>query len=224
VAEDEVLVLQHQEDAGPGNLTDYLDQHRFPHRVVRVGDEGLPRPGHHRALVVLGSRESSYDGTVPWAAPERDFTAACAVAGTPVLGICFGAQQLCTVLGGRVRPLPRPEIGWTAVTGPEPFGGTWFSWHGDVMELPPVELLATTPVAPHAFRYGPHLGLQFHPELTADTLRDWSTQLRRAGLVETAGRDPRTVLDPSPERIENATEAAFRLYDEFFRPAGGGRV
>lgn len=218
MAHDEVLVLQHQEDAGPGNLTDYLRRRGLPHRLVRVGDEELPEPGAYRALVVLGSKESSYDETVPWSVPEREFMAACSAAGTPVLGICFGAQQLCTVLGGTVHAMTGPEVGWTSVEGPVPFGGTWFSWHGDRMELPDVELLATTPLSPHAFRHGDHLAVQFHPEMTGETLHDWSGQLRRARLVEEAGLDPRVVLDASPERVAAATDAAFALYDHFFHP------
>lgn len=217
-ADDTVLVLQHQPDAGPGNVVAHLDRLGVPHRVVDATG-ALPAPQRHRALVVLGSRESSYDPDVPWIVPEREFMTATMATGTPVLGICFGAQQLCTVLGGSVHRMPRPEIGWTDVEGEAPLGGTWFSWHQDVMDLPAgVTTLASTPLSPHAFRAGPHLGVQFHPEMTRETLADWSHQLRRTELVAQAGLDPAVVLDTSPARTTAAHDAAGRLYEQFLHP------
>lgn len=211
-----VLILEHQVDAGAGNLLPYLTSRGLEHRVVRVDTDELPTPGRFRALVVMGSKEAAYDDSVPWNSPEREFMQHCMDAGTPVFGICFGAQQLCTILGGTVSKLPAPEVGWTSVEGTEPYGGTWFAWHGDTMELPSVELFAETPISPHAFTSGPHLGVQFHPEMTAGTLHDWAGQLRRQKLVEEAGLDPAVVLDASPDKLSAAVAAAHRLYDHFF--------
>ncbi|MEN9799648.1 MAG: hypothetical protein RL653_3345 [Pseudomonadota bacterium] len=100
--------------------------------------------------------------------------------GVPVLGICYGLQLLCKLLGGRVdkaahREYGPAEISVVAPRGPlAPFAAgepvkVWMS-HGDrVEQLPPgFHAAATTPSSPYAavaHESRPLYGVQFHPEV-----------------------------------------------------------
>jgi hypothetical protein len=110
-----VLILQHQSDAGPGNLASWLHGRGLAFEVLDVPSGPLPPASARRALVILGSRESVYDDSVPWLAAEASFVRAMLAAGTPVLGLCFGAQLPASVLGGAVSKAPRAERGWIGV-------------------------------------------------------------------------------------------------------------
>ena len=101
--------------------------------------------------------------------------------GVPVLGICYGQQAMCAVLGGRVETADRREFGRAAleVTGAcRLFDGLWSPgarpevWmsHGDrVAALPggfvPVAVSPGAPFAAIADDARGFYGLQFHPEV-----------------------------------------------------------
>jgi len=100
--------------------------------------------------------------------------------GVPVLGICYGMQAACQVLGGMVTPVEEREYGDTTLfvdRSDDPiFHGldeklkVWMS-HGDrVMEVSErFTTLAHTENAPLAVvrdKEGKFYGLQFHPEVT----------------------------------------------------------
>ncbi|GAB5541851.1 MAG: glutamine-hydrolyzing GMP synthase [Sandaracinaceae bacterium] len=100
--------------------------------------------------------------------------------GVPVLGICYGMQLFCHLLGGQVEPASEREYGAATITVAqaegvfEPFdpGATLDVWmsHGDrVAKLPEgFETLASTDNAPFAAVGNAErkiYGLQFHPEV-----------------------------------------------------------
>jgi GMP synthase-like glutamine amidotransferase len=66
-------------------------------------------------LVSLGSEFAAFDDSVPWLAREAELLRAAADAEVPVLGICFGAQLLARVMGGRSFRAEIAEIGWLPV-------------------------------------------------------------------------------------------------------------
>ncbi|MGV9799828.1 type 1 glutamine amidotransferase [Mycobacterium sp. NPDC003449] len=212
-----VLILQHQPDDGPGNLAGWLVDHGVPYTIIDVSTAELPAPGRFDALVVLGSKRSAYETGEPWIRAEHDFVRGCVDAGTSVLGICFGAQLLALVLGGEVRRMAQPELGWYPVSGAPPYGGTWFVWHGDEITAPPGStILATTPICTHAFAHGSNLGVQFHPELTAELLGHWIGTPRRRRAVIDAGGDIEQIRTATTIFEPDAVAAAGRLYDQFF--------
>jgi GMP synthase (glutamine-hydrolysing) len=128
-------------------------------------------------LVLLGSAEAAYDDTVPWLAGELTYLRRVLEIGTPVLGICFGAQLLARALGGTVGRAVHPERGFVALDSDDPEvlpSGTWVEFHYDAFTLPPgATPLARSDVGVQAFTHGPHLGVQFHPEITPEVFASW---------------------------------------------------
>jgi GMP synthase (glutamine-hydrolysing) len=190
-----------------------------------AGDAPVP-PLHRIALlVVMGSDAAAYDDALAWLAPELAYLRAAVDAGTPVLGICFGAQALARVLGGTVAPAATPERGFVALGTADPAvlpAGTWLEFHDDALTLPPgATLLAENPVAVQAFAHGPHLGVQFHPEITPRVLTTWAQAWAEAGLLaEVDVAAGLTALAAEVARREAESVAAcHRLVELFCRRA-----
>jgi GMP synthase-like glutamine amidotransferase len=124
-------------------------------------------------VVVMGSAHAAYDDSLPWLAPELEFLRRMDAQGTPVLGVCFGGQALSRALGGTVARAARPERGFVELQGDLP-AHRWMEFHYDTFTLPPgADLVARNETGVQAFRKGPHLGLQFHPEITPDVFATW---------------------------------------------------
>lgn len=103
--------------------------------------------------------------------------------GIPVLGICYGMQVGCQLLGATVEPAASREYGRVSLSATQTPGSldlfkgipgettAWMS-HGDqVNTLPEADFisLAATPSCPYAavrHRSKPFFGVQFHPEVT----------------------------------------------------------
>ena len=173
----------------------------------------------------MGSSWSAYwEAIARETSAERSFLLAAHRRGVPVLGVCFGAQQLAMALGGSVERSERPEIGWHNVTsipesagvvGAEILAGQWFQWHYDRFSVPSGAVaLADSPVSPQAFVTGRSLGLQFHPEVTASIVAHWS---RGAGAQELAdaGVDPGRLLEETGTRMDEVRPRTERLVDWF---------
>jgi GMP synthase-like glutamine amidotransferase len=139
----------------------------------------------------------------------------------PILGICFGAQHLARALGGEVGPATRAEVGWLDVESLAPDvvpPGPWLQWHRDRFTVPPgAELLARSPVCAQAFRSGPHLGVQFHPEVTPAIALDWGASYPES--VREGGTTLEAVRAGGEAHAEGARVRAYRLFDAFLASA-----
>ena len=213
------LMLKHDTYSLPGSFADGLRERGFQVVEQRVDlDPGLPDPREFDTLLVMGSIWSVYDETIrPWFDGEVRAIRDAVEAKIPVLGVCFGAQALSHALGGRVSRASESEIGWTAIESEDQGridSGPWFQWHHDGFTLPPGgRTLARNSVGIQAYEVGPHLGVQFHPEITLDVARIW---LREGGDdLRQAGVDPRAVLAETEQIWLERREAALRLLDRF---------
>jgi GMP synthase (glutamine-hydrolysing) len=126
-----------------------------------------------RGLILSGGPASVYETGAPRCDPkvfDLDI---------PVLGICYGMQLACEILGGEVRPAASREFGRAHCRIQDAdgiFGGVpqetvvWMS-HGDQVQsvtgdFVPLAATDTCPLAAVRHRSRPVFGLQFHPEVS----------------------------------------------------------
>ena len=214
-----VLIRQHLESAPPGALRQWLDARGLRYEIDRSWlGAPLPDPRDYAFVASLGHERGAGDThDAPVAAEHRLLGRAVAL-GVPVLGLCFGGQVLAAVLDAPVERAPVPELGWRRIETDEPAvvpAGPWLMWHFERFITPPgATELARTAEASQAFRLGPHLGVQFHPEATVDIVAGWaSADLER--LAALGIDDGAALLTSSPERRAAARAAAFQLFDAF---------
>jgi GMP synthase-like glutamine amidotransferase len=184
-----------------------LDTYLFP-------DDGpLPALGGVDHIVVLGAISSVNDAD-PWIAAEQEWLGQAGTLGVPVLGICFGGQQLCVISGGRVEQSPCKEIGWSVVESADVDlvpAGPWLEFHGDRCLLPEgVRVLARNDLCVQAFTVGRHLGVQFHPEVDGPQLKRWLDGGGRAEALR-EGVDPDDLLAATIREEPAARARADRL-------------
>jgi GMP synthase (glutamine-hydrolysing) len=126
-----------------------------------------------KGIILSGGPASVYAENAPTCDP-RIFEL-----GVPVLGICYGMQIGCEILGAQVKPAQSREYGRTSLEihdhtdllkGLPEHTTVWMS-HGDQVNqlTQDFESLAQTPTCPFAavrHRNGLFFGVQFHPEVT----------------------------------------------------------
>lgn len=124
-------------------------------------------------LILSGGPSSVYQDGAPRCDP------ALFQLGIPILGICYGMQLACELLGGKVKSSAAGEYGRARLelltadpllAGVPASSQVWMS-HGDQVDSVadcylPLAQTATCPIAAIRHRDLPIYGLQFHPEVT----------------------------------------------------------
>ncbi|WP_008314289.1 glutamine amidotransferase-related protein [Leptolyngbya sp. PCC 6406] len=200
----QVLMVVHQENSDPGLMGEKLRSRGY-HLDTRCPALGDPLPHtleHHTAVIVFGGPMSANDDdTLPFIRTELDWIRQTVLpAPQPYLGICLGAQLLARTLGGTVAPHPEGirEIGYyplrAVAAGQSIFPPQLqvYHWHGEGFTVPPqaVPLATGDTFANQAFVFNDRAyGLQFHPEITAPLIQDWTR--RGADQLTLPGAQPR---------------------------------
>ena len=222
-----VLVRQHEEMTPPGLLVEWLEERGIPYEVHHsYKGEAIPDPSDYSFVASLGSPHGPNDKHEPSVVDELELIGNAVEKNVPVLGLCFGGEVLSEVLGGRVEHAPVPELGWREIETDDPWAipaGPWLEWHYERFTTPPGAVeVARTKDAAQAFRMGPHLGVQFHPESTVEIVANW-VDMDTENLDGLGIEDGRALLDVEPGIEEVAREGAFRLFDAFLERARESR-
>jgi GMP synthase-like glutamine amidotransferase len=214
-----VLVRQHEEMTPPGLLVEWLEERGIPYEVHHsYRGEPVPDPSGYAFVASLGSPHGPNDKHEPSVVDELGLIGDAVEKEVPVLGLCFGGEVLSEVLGGCVERAPVPELGWREIQTDDPDAipaGPWLEWHYERFTTPPGAVeVARTADAVQAFRIGPHLGVQFHPESTVEIVAQWAS-MDEENLAGLDIEDGRALLEVAPETERAARDSAFRLFDAF---------
>lgn len=184
-----VALIQHDRTQRPGQLLDFLRTRHIETRVF-LPEEGDDVPSHARdfsGIVLLGSNRSVNDA-LPWIETERHLVLDALHAGVPLLGHCFGAQQMAKALGAPVRRNALPNIGWSrlhptpaahGLIGEHPVLA--FNWHYETFGIPAgaQRLLFGRHCLNKGFAVGRNLAFQCHFEVNEEIVREWCRESRQ---------------------------------------------
>lgn len=149
------------------------EQHAFSEIVPATISADEVRERQPKGIILSGGPSSVYAEGAP-ACDERILGL-----GVPVLGICYGMQIGCRILGAEVRPAASREYGHRSLQVAEADGlfaglpaelSVWMS-HGDQVSDIGGDFVAlaktdTCPYAAIRHKSAPFYGVQFHPEVT----------------------------------------------------------
>jgi GMP synthase (glutamine-hydrolysing) len=168
---------------------------------------------------------------LPWLTGEIELLREALARGTPLLGICLGAQLVARAAGAEVRRAARPEIGWFAVErtpageddpllGPLPARFDAYQWHSYAFDLPAGAVeLARNRVCPQAFRLGAAWAVQFHPEVTTAIVDDWIDDYESDPDAVALGLDPPAARAEAARRLPHWNRLGAALFDGFLTAA-----
>ena len=218
-----MLGIVHEQDSACEMLGDRARELGWELEEI-VASEAMPTDaGAYDALMIMGASPSVNDDHIqPWFRREVALIQDADAKGVPILGICFGAQAIAKALGGEVTRSSEPEIGWFDVETDDPDvvpSGPWFEWHVDCITAPPAaNVIARSKVCVQAYTLGPHLGVQFHPEVTPFNVTEWSTA--EARTLEKLGISGEAMIEQTVRTQNEARERANRFFDRFLQHAG----
>jgi len=189
-----VLAIVHEASAGPGVFADAARAHGAALEEWHIA-RGGPAPRDARdydAVISLGgAMHPDQQAGHPWLAHETLLLRELLDSGTPLLGVCLGAQLLAGAAGTPARRAEEPEIGWMEVQltaggaadpllSSLPLRFSAFAWHSYVCPLPEgATALAHSPACLQAFRTGERAwGIQFHAEVSGEDAEGWIEDFR----------------------------------------------
>ena len=206
-------------DSDGGFFTEQLEQ--LGGEIVLLDRDALPAYasiGDTDVILLLGSDKSAHEPK--WAdvvTAESVFVRAALRDGTPVMGICYGAQLMARALGGTSWRADVAELGVQRVDTVDPLlcpEGPWLQLHSDVFAPPPnARVLGTSWRGTQCFIDDSHgaraIAWQFHPEVTAATYERWINE----GYYGDEGVDEKVLIAHAYEHEPRLRNAAHQLTD-----------
>ncbi len=216
------LIILHDEPDGPGELGNFLKRNKASVVVKKpyAGDELPGGVNGFDSIASMGGDMNVHQADIfPFLVKEEEFLRRAVESGTPVLGVCLGAQMIAKALGGEVKESPVTEIGFFDVelTGDGErdkylhgldLKFKAFQWHRDCFVPPPgsrVLAASSGGQISQAFRYKNALAIQFHPEVNYGILKNWFASSRRKDRILNEFQE----LEPAIYRLGQAIFANF---------------
>jgi GMP synthase-like glutamine amidotransferase len=221
-----IRFLLHVPFEGPAAIANWATARGYPCASTRLfAGEPAPDPAAFDMLVILGGPMSVHDtAVIPWLGAEKKLIGQALSSGKRICGICLGAQLLAEALGGQVVRNKHKEIGWHPIEFLDadshfrqvlPTRVDAFHWHGETFTIPAgaIRLARSEACENQAFAHGDRvLALQFHPEATADGIRQLARhcgdELVPGPFIQSAEQ-----MLAGSDRIGPANDLLFRLLD-----------
>ncbi len=194
-----LIIRHHESETMGGNFRAILQRHGFGFITCDVFESAPlydrfdPPPPDEVDLIMAFGGPMSVNDDLPALRREREYMQEAMDQGTPVFGVCLGAQVMATALGGTVEPSGGYQFGLrkihvTAEGDADPvFGAVAVplvpTLHGECFTIPEgaARLAEGDMLLRHggfrrinmAFRHGNSYAFQFEPQLTLEDLKVW---------------------------------------------------
>ena len=226
-----ILCVKNIDSESPGLIGQYFDKKEYGIVTVELGrNDSLPDMLNGiKGVIILGGPMNVYEeDKYPYLKDEDTFIKKVLDEKVPFLGICLGAQLLAKASGAKVTKAREEEIGFSSVklTGEgeeDPlFRGLGkeidvFQWHQDTFGIPSGgTLLAVSEACRNqAFRIGNNAyGLQFHPEMTARMIDDWTLEYQNS-REETLRAKRERIMSHYHDKKDNLSINVKRMCENF---------
>ena len=223
-----ILIICHARCEPPGYLCIYFDKHQVPYKKIHIDDQPLStiRLEDISGLILMGGPHSVNDDH-PWISEELKLIQQLVTNGTPLMGVCFGAQMISKALGGTVSEAPGMETGWHQImvdTGrlPEPLTVSLpesfevFQWHEDTFSNPEgaIPLFTGSNIRNQGYILGNVLTMQFHLEMTENMVQEWLERYNDCLPMHIMSvQSSLEINERLHERLENLHDIADKIYD-----------